>query len=341
MIMIGSRAELEQIIPFGEVALQKSLPHFEEGLFRVAQTEQKGLGMFATRFIKAGELIVAERPTVVSSKTLHGTKHDVPYAPSFYDAALAALSEPARASLMALDDCCSLGARAHLLPGRIMTNGYTCGPMTDKCDSDSDRGPVLFSATYPTLPRANHDCAANAHYSWNGVRWCGQFYAARDIRAGDEITTKYVLDTTQAERHASFERRYSCRCLCKTCLDASPEDVIRSDERRRAVAQLLRTLETALDPAAYPMLSERSVRRTLGYAREEGMMFQYARILWEVGRIMQVQENPLVGFEWAKEARKAHVLLLGEEYWLVAKADDTGEFLAERLRARGFSCTWP
>ncbi|KAH9918156.1 uncharacterized protein B0H18DRAFT_958060 [Fomitopsis serialis] len=337
MVMIGSRAELEHIIPFGELALKKPLPdHGTARPFSIQETEHKGLGMFATRLIKAGELILAERPTLLSSNNSVGNKYRVPFEPSFYDAALAALSEAPRTSFMTLVDRCSLGERSHPLPGRIMTNAYTSGPLTDEVDN-----PVAFGGTYLTISRANHDCAANAHYHWNKARWCGQFFAARDIPAGEEITAKYVTSVTRAERQACFERLYSCECLCKTCLDASPEDVRHSDERRKIVAELLHTLENALEPSSYPVLSEKAVRRTLGYARAEGMNFQVARILYEVGRIMQVQEGPLAGLKWLKEARRAHVLILGEESWKVAQVDDIGQFVVENIRACGVQCSWP
>lgn len=337
MVMIGSRTQLEHIIPFGKVALKKPLPeHGTPRPFSIQETEHRGLGMFATRLIKAGELILAERPTVLSSNSSAGNKYCVPLEPSFYDTALAALSEVPRTSFMTLVDRCSLGERAHPLPGRIMTNGYTSGPLTDDVDN-----PVAFAGTYLTMSRANHDCTANAHYHWNKARWCGQFFAARDIPAGEEITAKYSTLVTRAERQANFERLYSCECLCTTCLDASPEDVRRSDERRKAVVELLHTLENALEPSSYPVLSEKAVRRMLEYARAEGMMFQFARILYEVSRIMRVQENPLVGLKWLKEARRAHVLILGEESWKVAQVDDIGQFVVENVRACGVQCSWP
>ena len=348
LLMIGSRAELEEAIPFAEAALQQPLPPQGPHPFRIADAGKKGLGMFATRAIKAGELIIAERPLVISSPTSHGTKHEIAYTRPFYDAALTALSEPARTALLDLADTCSLGPpeHTHPLPGRLMTNAYSCGPLTatnavpDDADIAKGEG-VPWNATYATLPRANHACTPNAHYSWNRARWCGQFFAARDIAAGVEITSRYVLDLTQAERHAHLERTHSCACLCESCVDVSPAAVSRSDARRQGVDHYLRTLRAALNPKDYPYLGQEEIRRTLRQAREEGMMVQYAEILWEVSRIMQVQENPLVGLRWAKEARKAHVLILGEESWIVARVDDCGQFLAERLRAGGVACQWP
>ena len=349
LMIAGNRAELEEAIPFAERALQKALPPQGPRPFRIADAGEKGLGMFATRAIKAGELIIAERPLVISSPTSHGTKYEIAYTRAFYDAALAALSEPARTALLDLADSCSLGPpeRTHPLPGRIMTNAYSCGPPTatnavpDVAEIAATEGGTPWHATYATLPRANHACTPNAHYSWNRARWCGQFFAARDIAAGAEITSRYVLDLTQAERHAHLERTHSCACLCESCVDVPPAAVSRSDARRQGVDHYLRTLRAALNPKDYPYLGQEEIRRTLRQAWEEGMMVQYAEILWEVSRIMQVQENPLVGLRWAKEARKAHVLILGEESWIVARVDDCGQFLAERLRAGGVACQWP
>ncbi|KAH9843722.1 uncharacterized protein C8Q71DRAFT_698227 [Rhodofomes roseus] len=342
--MIGTRAELEHIIPFGEVALKKPLPsNGGERPFRVQETEQKGLGMFATRVIKAGELVLAERPTVLSPRDSLGNKYFAPLEPAFYDAALAALSEGARAAFMTLVDRCSLGKRAHPLAGRIMTNGFTAGNLLGE-DAEDNPQDVVFAATYLLISRANHDCIPNAHYHWHRARWCGQLHATRDIAAGEEITVKYTTLTTHAERQAFFQKQYSCSCLCRTCLDASPEDVRRSDERREAVVQLLCRLENALDPSAYPLLQdseERAVRRTLECARREGMMFQYANILHQGSRIMQMQDSPLVAFDWLKEARRAYAMILGEDSIGVVQVDDIGQYLVDRMRARGMQCSWP
>ena len=166
LLMIGSRAELEEAIPFAEAALQQPLPPQGPHPFRIADAGKKGLGMFATRAIKAGELIIAERPLVVSSPTSHGTKHEIAYTRPFYDAALTALSEPARTALLDLADTCSLGPpeHTHPLPGRLMTNAYSCGPLTatnavpDDADIAKGEG-VPWNATYATLPRVHAERA--------------------------------------------------------------------------------------------------------------------------------------------------------------------------------------
>ncbi|KAI0733454.1 hypothetical protein C8Q72DRAFT_640660 [Fomitopsis betulina] len=346
LMIAATPAELEEVIPFAEAALRKPLPPQGPHPFRISAAGEKGLGMFATRAIKAGELIIAERPLVISSQFSSGTKYRITYARPFYDAALAALSEPARAALLELADSCSLGSPelTHPLPGRIMTNAYSCGPLTatnailDLPESVSRGTDPVWHATYATLAHANHACTPNAHYSWNRVRWCGQFYAARDIAAGAEITTTYTMGLTQAERQAHLEEVYSCRCRCESCVGGSGQQ---SDGRRLAVDHYKRMLEDALDPKDYPVLNEEEIRRTLRWAREEGMMMHQANILWDVARIMQVQENALVGLRWAKEARKSHVLVLGEELWLVAQIDSCGRSLAEKLRALGVACQWP
>lgn len=347
LMIAGTRAELEEAIPFAEAALQKPLPPQGPRPFRISDAGKKGLGMFATRAIKAGELIIAERPLVISSLSSHGTQYMIAYSRTFYDAALAALSEPARAALLDLADSYSLGPqeRTHPLPGRIMTNAYSCGPLTatnavpDVAEMARGEGPT-WNATYATLPRANHACTPNAHYSWNRARWCGQFYAARDIAAGAEITSRYV-DLLQEERHAHLEKLYLCKCLCDDCVDVPWASVRRSDARRQGVDRYMRTLRAALDPKDYPILNTEEIRKTLRLARMEGLMMHYASILWEVSRIIPAQKNALVGLQWAKEARKAHVLVLGEESWLVARVDDCGQYLAEQLQAHGVACQWP
>ena len=138
-------------------------------------------------------------------------------------AALRDLALAARAALLDLADSCSLGPPqcAHPLAGRIMTNGYSCGPLTAtnavpdaaSLARGAQAEAARWHATYATLPRANPACAPNAHYSWNRARWCGQLYAARDIAAGEEVTSKYVVGLTRAERRAQMERVYSYSVL--------------------------------------------------------------------------------------------------------------------------------
>ncbi|KAH9843723.1 uncharacterized protein C8Q71DRAFT_729798 [Rhodofomes roseus] len=284
--------------------------------------------MFATRLIRAGELIIAERPTVLASKKVSPE-------PSFNDAALAALSDGARASFMALADSCS-PELSHPLLGRIAINSFDSGPMTD--DEDTL---VEFAATYITLSRANHDCVGNANYQWLKTRWCGQFFAKRDIPAGEEITVSYTFALTQAERHAALKERYSCECLCKTCSDATPEDVRRSDQQRKMVAHVRDALQSALYSSLCPTVSEESLQRVLEHAQEEGMMISYATIAFLASRMLTKREGPVVALKWLKVARQAYVTTLGKEAWEVSQVDKHGWFLTTVLRSRGAVYSWP
>ncbi|KAH9918163.1 uncharacterized protein B0H18DRAFT_1032260, partial [Fomitopsis serialis] len=283
--------------------------------------------MFATRLIEAGELIVAERPTILSSKT--------PFADSsFNDAALAALSESVRESFMTLTGSCAPGALSHPLLGRAAINSFDSGPMDDAEDN-----PVEFAATFLTLSRANHDCVANTNYQWSKTRWCGQFLAKRDIAAGEEITVSYTFALTQAERHAYMKARYSCKCRCKTCFNATPADVRRSDQRRKMVTQVRDALQSALYSSSYVTTSDESLQHVLGYAREEGMMISYATIAFLGSRMLMAREGHTVALKWLREARQAYVATLGEDAWEVSQVDKHGKIMTSSIRARGIHCS--
>src|ERR1700683_2300440 len=106
------------------------------------------MGMFAERLIKAGELIMMERPVAVLKQKLPCLSSDQRLITGVvHRAALSGLSSKARASIMALKTCFD-AAEMDEVPGIFHTN-FLQVDMTDETHE-----PDSYLGCFPTLFRA-------------------------------------------------------------------------------------------------------------------------------------------------------------------------------------------
>ncbi len=220
--------------------------HLDRGSFlrntRVANSEHHGRGLFATRDLKAGDIVYVEKATLMPNQ----------YEPSRASAALYALT------VRQLCDNPSLsGPVLRLYAGDYERSGVEGTivdgvPVVDVFLVESIRTKNCFSAprstledTRPSVPEGrqakglwvhasflNHSCVANTMRSFLGDLLISR--ATRDIKEGEEIFQQYVpVKNTVDARNKQFKEGWGFECGCALC----------TGEKRSPAAKLVRRQE--------------------------------------------------------------------------------------------------
>lgn len=173
-----------------------------------------GIGAYATRPIKRGEVILREPP--ILRTTMEALERDA-----------AGLDDTSRKRLFSLCDWrAEREKRAKTALGIFRANGYPAPR------ADGSEGAGVFLA----FSRFNHSCGPNVHHAWYPGADEKVVYAARDVEAGEELLTNYVdLFAPRAERRAALAERFGFDCACPRC---GLRDPSASDARRRRLSAL-------------------------------------------------------------------------------------------------------
>ena len=120
---------------------------------------KKGMGMFATRPIARGELILFEKP-VLTIDSLQVWSEMI--------GKFARLTDTHRNAFYALSNCLTDESAPREL-GIIKTNGLPLGK------------DAVATGVFATIARINHSCAPNAHFNWNRSRGTATIYCLREM----------------------------------------------------------------------------------------------------------------------------------------------------------------
>lgn len=295
--------------------------------YRIGMAFDKGLGMYATRALKAGELIVEERPVYAMRRQIIRGEDQTHENGIFHRNAVRGLCPKSRAALMSLKN--SYPPDVHVVPGTLCTN-YLQLDITPEPDVMNE-----FVGCFPVLSRANHACSPNANYYFSFPSFTGQFWAMRDIAKDEEITIGYCrLIAPREQRQADLRDRFFFTCTCSTCL-LSGEQLAQSDERRTKLEKLLTTLETNSMPKfSSPTGALQLLEKALGWARQEKLAVHQAQILFYGSNALTVQgTSPDVVLDWMRRARELFKDTEGERSYNVRRLDDSIQF-AERMLYR-------
>eukprot|EP00095_Tigriopus_kingsejongensis_P007181 maker-scaffold134_size322110-snap-gene-2.23 protein:Tk07181 transcript:maker-scaffold134_size322110-snap-gene-2.23-mRNA-1 annotation:"set domain-containing protein 5" len=193
--------------------------------FKIRDIPGKGQGMFATRFIASGEIILREKPLIVMPNAVFEYE-DMRDIDDWLERSVNKLSCEERSSFLDLSDSRS---QEKTYAGIFFTND-----MNFKGDA----------AVFITMAKANHDCAPNADFMSRcdigmplggslGLFWSLIFslgpipdmqdlMAVRDILPGQEITLSYLPAADEGSdeksvRQAYTREWYGFQCTCLTC----------------------------------------------------------------------------------------------------------------------------
>ena len=202
------------------------------------------MGVIATRDIKAGELILKEKPFVVWAD-----EEDV----DDLERAVQALTDTEKKSYYAHHIA---GPYKQLPPtlGIFKTNGL---PLEHGALGFFDQG-----------SRFNHSCLPNCSNHWDEgqeVRWS---IANREIRKGEEIQISYGRTRApKSERQGWLEASFGFICGCKAC--SYEEDRTRESDRRRITIQEI--YDSVEELSASPLLVIGAVNLALRLLEEEDL----------------------------------------------------------------------
>lgn len=180
--------------------------------YEIKDVPGKGVGLFATRDISVGELIITEKPLFTASSLASVL------------AAFNGLDSEEKTRFMELRD-------THY-PDRPSPITIF---KTNSLPLETGEG-LVAAGIFLISSRINHSCLPNVHHSWNSVLREENIRAISFIRTGQEILMTYVgMQGSRAERQAHFRSRLGFECTCQFCTGA-PNPA--SDIRRHRVQEL-------------------------------------------------------------------------------------------------------
>ncbi|KAJ7072777.1 hypothetical protein C8F01DRAFT_957368, partial [Mycena amicta] len=204
----------------------------QETMFRAAPSSGKGQGLFATRAIKQGELLLDERPLLFSARVV----------PIIYPLWLSAEEFQAVGEKAKRESIETMVAR--MRPERRATfmslantevnnpiggiHDTNCAGIGDSELNFTQESTVEYSAVCEYISRINHSCSPNTQRFFDKTTFSWRLYAVRDIADGEELTFMYsALYKPAAERKTVLDQ-YHFTCTCAACMDAPSSDARRA-----------------------------------------------------------------------------------------------------------------
>ncbi|KAK0207347.1 hypothetical protein IW262DRAFT_1282168 [Armillaria fumosa] len=217
----------------------------KELMFRISSTPDRGLGMFAAKPMKMGDLILDERPMMVAP--VLSDPHTITFPENFTDDEVLQaaryeyektlgfcfrrMPKENQRAFMDLSNCHQRDGSGKLF-GIIKTNAYEVDGLKDK-NAQEPFG--IYTGVWDKLSRLNHSCSPNVCRDWNTASFSMQIRAVRDIEEGEELTTTYCGILNPAAERQTDLAPYDFRCTCAACSDPSKSDVKRQGFSRRPV----------------------------------------------------------------------------------------------------------
>ncbi|KAI1638981.1 hypothetical protein F4809DRAFT_658713 [Biscogniauxia mediterranea] len=202
---------------------------FRNDFFEVKESPLGGLGAFARRDLRAGEVVLVERALVVADQT------------TIYDAldALAPAQRGAFARLHAFvrtpNDLCdgrryaTFRTNSFGIPGSAISSPSSSSSSSSSSSTTSNRPssstPTASAALFLVASRFNHAChpRSNVEYWFDRARRSMAFAARCDVPAAAELTITYSRSPLELYGVWGF------RCVCGACRPLSEADCAAAD----------------------------------------------------------------------------------------------------------------
>jgi len=198
----------------------------EASLWQVRPCPGKGRGLFATKPLPPGTLIMIDKPVgITNTWSQYLTRPEV-------DRALSTMTAAQRTKFHTLSD--AGGTSSDKVVRIYQNNGHGYGP-------NRDQGCICFDMAF-----INHACVPNASWSYREAADVWIVNAVVDIAQDEEITVSYVHYLryyTQAQRQEITREVWGFNCLCTTCkLGGSKSRAGHASDMRRVLLLGLRFL---------------------------------------------------------------------------------------------------
>ncbi|KAH7084582.1 hypothetical protein FB567DRAFT_561559 [Paraphoma chrysanthemicola] len=194
----------------------------------------KGLGMFATHDLEAGDIIMRETPPlkIIPPEFIKNSGYPMSEVTKLVRREFEKLSKQEQDEIMSLTYHGTTAeiATVDKLGIIFRTNAYNSGTEI---------------GLFPKIARINHSCRPNASYYWSDKLNKRIVFVYRKIEKGEEIFVSYIpLLMTQEERQKRLDR-YGFKCTCDAC-SQEREAKAASDERRNTIQKAFVDFEPQL-----------------------------------------------------------------------------------------------
>lgn len=193
----------------------------QEKYIEIKSTPDRGIAVFASRKIKAGTLILSERPLLSLCKDEEDDHSAV-------QREFSKLSRATQKRYLKLFD--AEKSRMPRVASIYYSNCYNLDPFA----LDGRGG----SAMGDLSSRFNHSCIPNVQFSYDFDQNQMMFYAIRDIPRGKEVCSSYEKKVFEIaiRRRQKLQMYYAFVCRCEACEGGNKNEFwARSDERRTAM----------------------------------------------------------------------------------------------------------
>ncbi|CAK5281687.1 unnamed protein product [Mycena citricolor] len=217
--------------------LPQPQPMQPDPAYRIAPAPGKGLGLFSTRALKQGELILSERPLMIVPPGIRlslpeslSREQRIQYSLDERERVLSGcvqrMSPENRAAFFSLANSHKEDGSGPIL-GIVRTNGL--GLRGLRVDTDDATGCAsMYSAVLKDIARLNHSCSANTKPIFDRGSLSYNLYAVRDVADGEELTFHYVDSLAPAVKRQEALAPYDLVCACDACKNSSISDVRRA-----------------------------------------------------------------------------------------------------------------
>ncbi|RDL40303.1 SET protein [Venustampulla echinocandica] len=206
---------------FTQKGVHDNVNVFDNPPWKVVNVPGRGNGLFATRTLRRGDLILADTPLGVYNSEAFFPDYQIGY--KYLRKTYEQLPEKSKQIL--------LNTAAHS-PGdpimeRINTNAF----------AGEFEGTSHFFL-YPETALLNHDCRPNTMYYHNTSTLVHSAHASRTILPGEEITITYInLLQSRSERQDVLKMIWGFECTCSLCSKNSATSR-RSDDNIQHITNL-------------------------------------------------------------------------------------------------------
>lgn len=268
-----------------------------EKVYQMGPAPGKGLGMFATKDVKAGERVLSEKSLFCIANDFSALSKFVGTGP---DDTTSKLSQSDRIIFWDLRDSHCSGDDDKTAIGICQTNGLPLGKGT------------TAGGIFPLCSRINHSCCPNINHSWNPNTERENIYAIRDIQQGEEILTCYVDDfyLMRDERRQRLKQTFNFVCECPLC-SASEHERKESDERRKQ----MKKLDDEIYSCVSMMRTTQALKKVqiLLRKQDEESILHKAATYYDAFQACCVAKNEAGAKKWAKLAYENYILTEGED----------------------------
>lgn len=266
----------------------------------------KSIGMFATRAYQRGELILAEHPLYIVTRTsytqiLSAVSNLPPSTRKDFMSLYNAWSETNIDSLWKNISSLHLRPEDHEILKIHATNAFRSG------DNDS----VICLHT----SRFNHSCLPNARHSFRSpTDRTMTIRALRHIEVGEEICTQYIdgrgcYGTVRRERQERLLKSWRFTCSCTTC-SLTGDALVKSENRRAEIMRLWRRLYEVFPPQPFQELIQ-TIVRAVRLMEEEGYLADMIDFTNHAARICAIQSDWESVRYWARRTYESRLAEFG------------------------------